>query len=205
MFITLEGIEGCGKSTQAKRLAGVLPGAVVTRQPGGTPLGLRIRELLLTPSADGPVPEAELLLFFADRAQHVFSVIRPALAAGRVVVCDRYTDSSLAYQGHGRGLPLDLLRGVHQLATGGLWPDLTLLLDIDVEESLRRIHARGGPDRLEAEKLHFHERVRDGYLAMAAAEPARWVVVDGRGSEDQVFERLRQVVDSRIQERVRAV
>jgi dTMP kinase len=205
MFITLEGIEGCGKSTQAQRLAAVLPGALFTRQPGGTPLGVRIRELLLSPSAEGPVPEAELLLFFADRAQHVTQVIRPALAASRVVVCDRYTDSSLAYQGYGRGLPMDGLLAVAELATGGLWPDLTVLLDIDVHESLRRIAARGGVDRLESERVPFHERVRAGYHAMAAAQPSRWVVVDGQGTFDEVFARLRPVVERRLGERSRAV
>lgn len=192
-FLTLEGIEGSGKSTQARRLAAAWgPAVVLSREPGGTALGRAIRGLLLDPVHREMAPAAELLLFFADRAQHVAEVIRPALADGRVVISDRYTDSSLAYQGYGRGVRLDLIYAMHEAATGGLWPDLTLLLDVPVEESLQRLAARGGHDRMEAEVREFHERVWRGYLELAARAPQRWAVVDGRGSEDEVAARVRE-------------
>jgi dTMP kinase len=190
-FVTLEGIEGCGKSTQAPRLGAALgPDVCVTQEPGGTALGRAIRELLLGHKHHGMAAEAELLLFFADRAQHVRAVIRPALAAGRTVVCDRYVDSSLAYQGYGRGLPLDLLGAVAQLATGGLRPDLTLWLDLPLELGLERAARRSGHDRLEAEARAFHERVHAGYVALARAEPQRWRRIDAVGSPDEVLARL---------------
>ena len=198
MFITLEGIEGCGKSTQAQRLGASLPGALLTREPGSTALGVSIRELLLHPAGPRPVPAAEALLFFADRAQHVQTVVRPALAEGAIVLCDRFSDSTLAYQGYGRGLPLASLRVLAELATDGLWPHLTVLLDIDVVESSRRVLARGGADRLEAETRQFHERVRAGYAQMAAADPGRWVVVDGAGREEEVAARVRDAVVPRL-------
>ncbi len=197
-FLTLEGIEGCGKSTQARRLAAALgPQVVLSREPGGTALGRAVRGLLLEPEHLGMAPAAELLLFFADRAQHVAEVIRPALAQGKQVISDRYTDSSLAYQGYGRGVRLDLILAMHEVATGGLWPSLTLLLDLPVEEGLGRVAARGGHDRLEAEVLEFHERVRRGYLEMAGRQPERWVVVDGRGSQDAVASRVGAAVSAR--------
>jgi len=197
-FLTLEGIEGSGKSTQARRLAAALgPGVVLSREPGGTALGRAVRGLLLEPVHRGLAPAAELLLFFADRAQHVAEVIRPALAQGRLVISDRYTDSSLAYQGYGRGVRLDLIQALHEAATGGLWPELTLLLDLPVEDGLGRVAARGVHDRLEAEVREFHERVRGGYLEMAGREPHRWVVVDGRGSEGEVAARVWAAVTAR--------
>ena len=146
-FITLEGIEGCGKSTQARLLAQWLgEGALLTREPGGTPLGEGIRALLLDPRHTGMAPVAESLLFFADRAEHVARKVQPALASGRVVVCDRYVDSSLAYQGFGRGLSLEALDAVAALATGGLVPDVTFLLDLPVEVGFDRIGRRGPAD-----------------------------------------------------------
>lgn len=197
-FVTLEGIEGSGKSTQAKLVARMLgEKAVLTQEPGGTALGRSVRGLLLDHAHRGMAPAAEVLLFFADRAQHVAEVIRPALAAGRPVVSDRYTDSSIAYQGYGRGLPLDLVASVAALATGGLVPDLTLLLDVAVDGGLARVSRRGGHDRLEAERREFHERVREGYLRLAGAEPSRWAVVDGEGAPEEVEARVRATLEAR--------
>lgn len=196
-FVTLEGIEGCGKSTQARALAAALgPGVLLTQEPGGTPLGREIRNLLLHGGA--MTPAAEVLLYFADRAQHVAEVVRPALAAGRLVVCDRYVDSTYAYQGYGRGVPLELLRHVWQLATDGLTPDLTLLIDVPVELGLGRIERRGSHDRLEGEARAFHVRVRDGYHALAREEPQRWQVLDGTRPEQELTRGIVAAVEQRL-------
>jgi len=197
-FITFEGMEGCGKSTQAKLLARALgPDVVLTQEPGGTAIGRAIRQLLLDPANRAMSPEAEVLLFFADRAQHVAEVIRPALAAGRTVISTRYVDTSLAYQGYGRGLDLDRIRAVAVLATGGLRPDLTLFFDLPLEVGLARVVRRGVRDRLESEVREFHERVRNGYLELAAAEPDRWIRIDASGSEADVEARTRAAVEAR--------
>jgi dTMP kinase len=179
-FIAFEGGEGSGKSTQARLLAEALRASghevVLTREPGGSAVGMAIRELLLDPASAGLSDRAEALLYAADRAEHVASVIRPALDRGAVVVTDRFVDSSLAYQGAGRPLGLDAVERLNQWATLGLRPDLTLVLDLDPAEGLRR--AGGDPDRLEAEPVAFHQRVRSAYGVLAAREPERYAVID---------------------------
>jgi dTMP kinase len=197
-FITFEGIEGCGKSTQARLLAEVLgKGVCLTREPGGTELGRGIRALVLDHRGHDVSAEAEVLLFFADRAQHVREVVRPALQAGRTVISDRYVDSSLAYQGYGRGLSLTLLSAVAELATGGLRPDLTVWLDVPVEVGLTRVGRRGDHDRLESEAREFHERVRGGYAALLAREPQRWIQVEATGSPQDVGTRVLSALRAR--------
>lgn len=191
-FITFEGPEGAGKTEQARRLhdlavAAGLP-VVLTREPGGTALGEAIRDVLLARSSASADPRTDALLFNAARAQLVAEVIAPALARGDLVVSARFADSTLAYQGYGAGLPLDELRAVGAFATGGLVPDLTVLLDVPVEDGLRRKAASAEVNRFEADlDRAFHERVRSGFLALAAAEPTRFVVVDARADPDAVF------------------
>ncbi len=182
-LVTFEGGEGSGKSTQAAALAARLEAAarpaVRLCEPGGTPLGETLRDLILH---SGPeiTPEAELLLFLAARAELVRLQLRPALDAGQVVICDRFSDSTLAYQGYGRGLDLAAIRPLDAFATGGLVPDLTLLLDLPLEAGLAR--RTGGADAIERQEAAFHERVRQSYLALAAAAPERWLVLDGTDS-----------------------
>jgi dTMP kinase len=193
-LIAFEGGEGSGKSTQARMLASAL-GAVLTREPGGTAVGRRIRGLVLDPAEGGPrglVARAEALLLAADRAQHVAEVMEPALAAGRDVVTDRFSGSTLAYQGYGRGLDLDELRWLCTWASGGVEADLVVLLDVPTAVAASRRGA--APDRMEAESAAFHERVAEGYRALAAADPGRWVVVDGTGTRDDVAGRVQEVV-----------
>lgn len=186
-LVALEGLDGCGKSTQAAELVRRLEGAVLTREPGGTVLGERLRALLVDP-AGGPLDaRAEALLLAAARAQHVAEVIAPALAAGRDVVVDRFSHSSLAYQGAGRGLAVADLRWLSGFATGGLWPDLVVLLELPASVAAARL---GPADRFEAEGAEFHRRVAEGYRALAAADPDRWRVVDGTGSVDEVAARV---------------
>ncbi len=182
LFISLEGGEGAGKSSQAQALKALLEAkgfsVTVTREPAGCPLGQRVRELLSDPSLELNA-RSELFLFVAARAQHVAEVIRPALERGEVVICDRFDDSSIAYQGYGRGLSLDDVRLANRIATQGLVPDLTVLLDVPVETGLARKQGENAPDRIGQEGAEFHERVRQGYLAMAGEEPERFLVVDG--------------------------
>jgi dTMP kinase len=179
LFITFEGGEGSGKSTQVELLARRLETAgrrvLKLREPGGTPLGEELRQLLLHRRADIS-PQAELLLFLAARAELVRAVIRPALAEGTIVICDRFSDSTLAYQGYGRGIDLDQVRKLNDSATGGLKPDLTVLLDLPVEAG--RSRKQRDEDAFQGEDDTFHERVRQGYLALARQEPDRWLVLD---------------------------
>jgi dTMP kinase len=193
-FLAFEGGEACGKSTQAARLAARL-GAVLTREPGGTPLGARLRAVLLDPESRVG-DRAEALLMAADRAQHVAEVIRPELDAGRHVVTDRYAGSSLAYQGFGRGLPLDEVRRLSDWASVGLWPDLTVLLDVPLELAAAR-QAGGRPDRLESAGDAFHRRVTDGFRSLAAEDRNRWVVVDGTLGIDEVEQMIWAAVTER--------
>jgi thymidylate kinase len=198
MFITLEGIEGSGKTTLARALAARLEergrSCLITREPGGSRLGKELRSLLLR--SDSVVnPTAELFLFLADRAQHVQDVVRPALAEGRIVLCDRFVDSTLVYQGSGRGFEADELRQLCLLATGGLWPELTFVLDLDVYYGLERAAQRhklentfAAEGRFEAESMAFHEKVRAGFLHLAATEPGRVVALNGSAGPEEVLE-----------------
>jgi dTMP kinase len=197
MFITLEGGEGAGKTTQIAHLARELEGrglkCLLTREPGGTGLGRRIRELLLNPENAGMAPQAELLLYMADRAEHIHRVIKPALDDGRIVICDRFCDATIVYQGHGRRLSADWVRRLHGTVFAEFKPDLTLLLDLPPAVGLARAArqlAQGGrpaaESRFEAEALAFHQRVREGYLAQASREPERIRVIDAAGDEAQV-------------------
>jgi dTMP kinase len=191
LFVTLEGPEGSGKTVVGKRLAAELAArgrrVVLTREPGGTRLGERVREVLLGRADLGIDPRADALLFNAARAQLVAEVIRPALAAGQIVVCARFADSTLAYQGYGAGLPILDLRAIATVATGGLEPDLTTLLDDAAERGIRR-KAPGARNRFESIDLAFHRRVREGFLALAREEPARWRIVDSSRHIDRVFD-----------------
>lgn len=207
LFITLEGPEGSGKSLQGRLLAERLAGrglrALLTREPGGTPLGDRLRDLLLQGADLAIAARAEALLMCASRAQLVERAILPALERGEHVVCDRYGDSTLAYQGYGRGLDLDGLRAVLSFATRGLAPDLTVLLDLPVADGLARKNRQDAGaladwNRFEAESRAFHARVRAGYLALAAAEPARWRVLDARQPPDLLADELWSHVEARL-------
>ena len=204
-FITFEGIDGSGKSTQLRLLNNYLRAhgcnALVTREPGGTQLGLRLREALLD-ALEEVDPLTELLVFAADRAQHVRRKLVPALETGAVVISDRYADATIAYQGAGRGFPPELISQIVQLATGGLKPDLTLLFDVSIAESVSRTtrrsssktSGRGARDRLDIEAAEFHTRVRDAYLELANAEPQRIKVIDTSGPVEQTHERVKQIL-----------
>jgi dTMP kinase len=203
LFVTFEGIEGSGKSTHLGHLAARLRGGghavVETREPGGTRAGAAVRELLLGAEGIPLAPLTELFLYCADRAQHVAEVIKPALAAGRIVLCDRFSDSTIAYQGYGRGLDLDALCAMDAGARDGLAPGLTLLLDCPVEVGLRRARQRSAAgDRFERETVEFHERVRAGFLALAKGNPARFRVLDATAPVDDVCRRVIAEVDARL-------
>ena len=204
MFITLEGPEGSGKTTQAPLLAQRLKDrgldVIHVREPGGTPIGDEIRTVLHDMRNQAMDARAELLLYSASRAQLVAQVIRPHLAAGGIVVCDRYADSTLAYQGYGRGLDLDALRLITRFATGGLAPDLTLYLKIDPERGLMRRNTSGGEwNRMDAQTLDFYQRACEGYAQLIATEPKRWVVIDA----DQPVEAVQQAINAAVDARLR--
>jgi dTMP kinase len=200
LFVTFEGPEGCGKTSQLHLLAAYLRDqdcdVLTTREPGGTPISERVRAIVLDPAHTDMEPTTEFLLFSAARAQHVAEVIRPHLERGGVVLCDRFADSSLAYQGYGYGLDLKARRAITHFATGGLVPDLTVLLDLPVEVGLlRKAGGRGDAwNRMEQKQIDYHERVRAGYLAMAADEPGRWEIVDASGDIQTVQSAIRTPV-----------
>jgi dTMP kinase len=198
-LIALEGIDGCGKSTQARALAGAL-GATLTFEPGATPVGARLRQLLLAPEAPPPSPRAEALLMVADRAEHVTRVLEPALVTGEWVVSDRYAASTIAYQGYGQGLDPVALGELARWATDGLAADLSILVDISVEVAATRLAAagRGGADRLERLGPDFAARVREGFLAQAAQDPDYWVVVDGAAEAAALTAHIVAVVRERL-------
>lgn len=197
LFITFEGIDGCGKSTQMKLLIDYLNSkgieTVITREPGGIGLGEKIREILL--NYDGEVSSnCESFLFLADRAQNLDTIVKPAIAAGKVVLCDRHTDSTIAYQGYGRGLDLERLKMLNNLATSDFKPDLTFVFDIDIETSQKRVGQN--KDRMESAGLDFHRKVREGYLEIAKNEPDRVKVIDSKDSIENIFKKVKEIVSS---------
>ena len=205
MFITFEGPEGSGKSTQLPQLAQFLEekglSVVRTREPGGTKIGDQIREVLVRMDNTELHPRTEILLFLAARAQLVEELIIPSLQQGKIILCDRYGDSTLAYQGYGHGLDLDALRAMLQFATGGLKPDRTILLDVDVMTGLKRKKIKEEWNRLDAYELSFHERVRTGYHILAGQEPERWKIVDATQDPEQVQTEIRALVLNALEEK----
>ena len=208
LFITLEGVEGCGKSTQARLLARGLEtegySCLLTREPGGTPIGQEIRQVILNPRHQQMSPETELGLYFSDRAQHLREVVWPAIAAGKIVVCDRFTDSTIAYQGYGRRLSLQKIRSLDRIMTGTYRPDMTFFLDLPLKVGLARARARNREEasldegRFEAEEIEFHERVRAGYLKMVRREPERFIVVPAEENKNRVQKSIWTAVNTCI-------
>ena len=198
LFISFEGVEGAGKSTHLRMLAQALKAegheVLTTAEPGGTPISQCIREVLLDTAHVAMRPVTELLLYAAARRQHLEELIVPALDEGKVVITDRFSDSTTAYQGTGRGLDLALIAELDQIVTGGLRPDITVLLDMDVEQGLERNRSAGKRDRLELEEVEFHKRVRQGFLAIAKAEPERVKLIDASGSKEEVQALVMQAV-----------
>ena len=204
LFITFEGPDGSGKTTQARMLAEYLESqgklVLLTREPGGTAVSEQIRDVVLSTRNQSIQHETEALLFSAARAQIVAELIRPALAAGKIVVCDRYADSTMAYQGYGLGLDLEALRAITRFATGGLVPDVTFYIDVLAEIGLTRRH-RGETNRLDQKDLAYHARVREGFLRMAKEEPWRWIVIDGTQPVDQVQQEIRKKLEEKLEGR----
>jgi len=204
-LVTVEGVEGAGKTTQAARLADALRRdgheVVLTREPGGTELGRALRRMLLDEASPGPTAETELLLYLADRAEHVRRVVRPALERGAIVIADRFSDSTVAYQSFGRGLPLDVVRAVDEFARAGVTPALTFILDLPPEEGLARARAVAPADRLERESIEFHGRVREGFRQIARAAPERVVVLDARRSVAELAHDIADRTRARLEER----
>jgi dTMP kinase len=208
LFITFEGVEGSGKTTQIRRLKRYLTQrgipCKVTREPGGCPIGENIRKILLNPDHPEMAPLSELLLYEASRAQHVREVIKPLLKKGTVVLCDRFSDASIAYQGHGRKVDLNLVARLNRLSSQGIKPDVTFLLDCPSDLGLKRAVRRNRilrqekEGRFEREKVQFHQRVRRGYLSIAKKEPQRMKLIDTRQGEEKVFEKIRRIVDELI-------
>ena len=199
LFITFEGADGCGKSTQLNLLAEFLKSkgfdVVITREPGSVGLGEKLREILL--NYDGEVSSnCEAFLFLADRAQHIDIIVKPAIDAGKIVLCDRHIDSTVAYQGYGRGVDLEQIKMLNKLATSGLVPDLTFVFDIDVETSQQRVGKN--KDRMESAGLEFHERVRQGYLALSKAEPNRIKVINSVDSIENIFEQVKLIFNKKF-------
>ena len=210
MFITLEGIEGCGKTTQIGYIESYLRrrgiACTITREPGGTRCGEKIRSILLDPQTSGLTPLAELLLYFADRAEHLDAVVRPALARGHVVVSDRYVDATLVYQGYARGLDVDLIETLHSRLFANLLPDMTLLLDLDPEIGLARAwkgigngERESNQSRFEEEDLSFHRAVREGYLDRAEKDPDRFQVIDASATETEVRDRILSILERKLE------
>ena len=205
MFISLEGIEGCGKTTQLEDLSAFLAEKgrpyVVTREPGGTAIGKKIRSILMDPASKELVPAAELLLYMADRAQHIHSLIKPSLAEGKIVLCDRYFDATVAYQGYARGLDIGFIREMHRIVLKDLKPDITLLLDLPPRIGLARAwqeldsgNRSDTESRFEEEAISFHEKVRAGYLELAGMEPERFKIIDASRQIDEVQADIRKVL-----------
>ncbi|MFP4320611.1 MAG: dTMP kinase, partial [Phormidium sp.] len=205
-LIVFEGIEGAGKTTQLQRAATWLRSqltvpVLTSREPGGTFLGQQLRSLLLDVRQQDEIePRAELLLYAADRAQHVEQYLKPNLAQGAIILCDRYTDSTLAYQGYGRQLELGLIEHLNAIASGGLTPNLTFWLDLDPEIGLQRITERGAPNRLEQEALDFHQRVREGYMTLAQNHPQRIIRLDANTAADDLEQEIRTILQTRLSE-----
>ena len=204
LFITFEGTDGAGKTTQIQRLSTELRQTgydiCLTREPGGTPISEQIRDMLLNPDHGEMAATTELLLYAASRAQHVSEIIKPALESGKIVISSRFADAMVVYQGYGRGLDLERINRLNRIATDGVTPDVTFVLDLPVEIGLQRVQkSRGGLDRLEREKIDFHQRLRDGYRALAEQDPQRLKLVDAQASPEHVYAQIQGAVQPLLQ------
>ena len=204
LFITFEGTDGAGKTTQIQRLAADLRGAnydvCLTHEPGGTPISEQIRDILLNPDHSEMAATTELLLYAASRAQHVSEVIKPALESRKIVISSRFADAMVVYQGYGRGLDLERINHLNQIATDGVRPDVTFVLDLPVEIGLQRVqNSRGGLDRLEREKIEFHRRLREGYQILAKQEPQRIKIIDAQVNPEQVYAQIQAAIQPLLQ------